>query len=130
LKKYETALKICEKYLKIYPEDLMLKNFHAGILFELGKTDAFYEEIKEISEKDKRYKSFEEYVQKIQQERKDEYKEFLNEIQEKILQKQQELEQNEDTKTYLDLSLLSLFSGNKDEALNYLKKAFDLGQKD
>jgi tetratricopeptide (TPR) repeat protein len=130
LKKYETALKICEKYLKIYPEDLMLKNFHAGILFELGKTDAFYEEIKEISEKDKRYKSFEEYVQKIQQERKDEYKEFLNEIQEKILQKQQELEQNEDTKTYLDLSLLSLFSGNKDEALNYLKKALDLGQKD
>jgi tetratricopeptide (TPR) repeat protein len=108
----------------------MLKNFHAGILFELGKTDAFYEEIKEISEKDKRYKSFEEYVQKIQQERKDEYKEFLNEIQEKILQKQQELEKNEDTKTYLDLSLLSLFSGNKDEALNYLKKALDLGQKD
>jgi len=68
---------------------------------------------------------------KIQHERKDEYyKEFLNEIQEKILQKQQELEKNEDTKTYLDLSLLSLFSGNKDEALNYLKKALDLGQKD
>ena len=130
LKKYEIALKLCEKYLKIYPEDLMLKNFYAGILFELGKTDAFYEEIKEISEKDKRYKSFEEYVQKIQQERKDEYKEFLNEIQEKILQKQQELKQKEDTKTYLDLSLLSLFSGKKDEAFNYLKKALDLGQKD
>ncbi|GIX40393.1 MAG: hypothetical protein KatS3mg129_0126 [Leptospiraceae bacterium] len=125
LNKYQEAIQFCEKYLKIFPDDLTLKNFHAAILYELGKTDQFLEEIKEISDKDQRYKSFDEYLNKIKTDRNQEYEDFLNDLQTKMIQKTKELEIKEDKKTYLDLSLLSLFSGNKNEAFEYLKKALE-----
>jgi tetratricopeptide (TPR) repeat protein len=130
LKRYKEAQKICEKYLKIYPDDLVLKNLYAGILFEIGKIDQYVEEIKEISQKDPHYKSFDEYLDKIKEERSIEYQNFFKEIQQKFLQKTMELKEKEDKKTYVDLSILSLFSGNKEDALNYLKKAMELNKKD
>ncbi len=125
LKQYEKALSICEQFLKIFPNDLVLKNLHAGILFQLGKSEAFIEELKEITEKDENYKSFENYLNKMRKERNKEHIEFLEEVQKKLIQKSIELEEKKDKKTYLDLSILSLFSGNKEEALEYLKKAIE-----
>lgn len=125
LKEYEKALNICEHFLKIFKDDLMLKNLHAGILFQLGKSDAFIQELKEITEKDNNYKSFENYLNKLKNDRREEQIQFLEEVQKKLIQKSIELEEKKDTKTYLDLSILSLFSGNKENALEYLKKAME-----
>lgn len=125
----EKALEICNQYQKIFPENLTLKNLKTGILLRLNKTEEFYHELKEITEKDQKFKSFERYLEDLKGKRENEYKEFANEVQKKLAQKTKEIHEKEDSKTYLDLSILSLFSGNKENALEYLKKALEIKSK-
>ncbi len=130
LKEYNTAQIICENYLKIFPDELTLKNLYTGILLELGKVNEFIEELKEITEKDERYRSFDEYLKKFQSERNQENLKFIKEVQKKLIEKTKELQKKEDKKTYLDLSIISLFSGNKENAIEYLKKAIEIHKKE
>ncbi len=127
--KLEKALEFCNQYLKIFPENLTLKNLKTGILLKLNKTEEFLEELKEITEKDHKFKSFEQYVEDLKNKRENDYKQFAEEIQQKLILKTKEIQEKEDSKAYLDLSLLSLFSGNKQNALEYLKKALDAKSK-
>ncbi|MFN3604594.1 MAG: tetratricopeptide repeat protein [Leptonema sp. (in: bacteria)] len=128
LKNYEKAYELCNHYLKIFPEDTTLRNLKTGILLNLNKTEEFYQELKEITEKDTKYKSFENFIVELKTKRQKEYTEFANEVQKKIILKTKEIQEKENSKSYLDLSLLSLFSGDKENALKYLKKALESKQ--
>lgn len=130
LKQYEKSFEICNRFLQIYPDDLTLKNLKTGILIYLNRSDEFYQELKEITEKSEKYKSFEKFIKDFQNQREQKYTEFAKEVQNKLILKTKELQEKEDSKTYLDLSLLSLFSGEKEKALEYLKKALETKSKE
>lgn len=121
----EEALSLCEKYLQKFPGDTMLRNLKIQILIQLRKTETLYRELSELTEQKESYKSFDAYIQKIQnnQETSDDYREFLENLHQKMEIKLQESEKENDKKTYLDLSILSLFSGNKEQAIRYLTRA-------
>lgn len=130
LKQYERSFEICNRFLKIYPEDLTLQNLKTGILIYLNKPEEFYQELKEITEKNEKYKLFEKFIKDFKNQREKKYKDFAEEVQNKLIQKTKKLQEKEDSKTYLDLSLLSLFSGDKENALEYLKKALETKSKE
>ncbi|MCS7204761.1 MAG: tetratricopeptide repeat protein [Leptospiraceae bacterium] len=129
-KLYDQALGECEKYLNLYPNDRFIKNTRVQLLIQLKKTEEAFSEIKTLVETDERYKSFENYIHQVQERREHEFQEFLSETQKKLQEKLASLEEaNEETnperKTYLDISLLSLFSGKKEQAIEYLQKALE-----
>ncbi len=129
LKQWEIAKKECESYLKLYPDDLKLKDLYSGILFQLGQTREFIREIKELSQRDERFKNFDDYLREIKDSRNEETQQFFSEVNQKLIKKTREAENKKDKKSYLDLSLLYLFSGEKEKAFDFLIKAMESKEK-
>lgn len=137
----EEAFTITQHYLKAKPNDEALLNLNAALLMKLGRYKESFDQLKQVTSANQGYASFNEHLNKAKQERDQETIEFFEtanlrrkERTERLKKKIEERKQRqskvltveeikEDTKDLLDLSLLHLFSGEKDKALAFLVEA-------
>ncbi|MBW7856835.1 MAG: tetratricopeptide repeat protein [Leptonema sp. (in: Bacteria)] len=137
----QEAYTIAQHYLKAQPNDEALLNLNAALLMKLGRYRESFDQLKQVTSTNQKYTSFDDHLKKAKQERDQETIEFFEtanqrrkERTERLKQKIEERKQKqqktltkeditEDTKDLLDLSLLHLFSGEKDKALAFLVEA-------
>lgn len=140
----EEALKICEAYLKQQADDAALLNLHAALLMKLGRYRESFEELKQVTSSNEKYVSFEEHLKQARGERDRETSAFFEEVSDRLKErterlkarieerkkKQQKSLAKDDMKDLVDLSLLHLFSGDKDKALAFLLEARKVADRD
>jgi tetratricopeptide (TPR) repeat protein len=133
----EEALRICEAFLRKQPDDTALRNLHAALLMKLGRYRESFEELKQVTSTDERYLSFEEHLKRARSERDQETAAFFEEVSDRLKERTERLRMRmeerkkrnqkailkDDMKDLVDLSLLHLFSGDKNKALAFLLEA-------
>lgn len=140
----EEALKICEVHLKKNPDDSALLNLHAALLMKLGRYRESFEELKQVTSSNEKYLSFEQHLKQARSERDQETAAFFDDVSDRLKQRTERLRERieerkkqqqkgivkEDMKDLVDLSLLHLFSGDKDRALAFLLEARKIADSD
>lgn len=137
----QEAYTIAQYYLKIQPNDTALLNLNAALLMKLGRYKESFDQLKQVTSTHQKYTSFDDHLKKAKQERDQETISFFETANERRKERTEQLKKrieerknrqqkiltkediNEDTKDLLDLSLLHLFSGEKDKALAFLIEA-------
>ena len=146
----EKALEVVEKYLKIVPNDVGLKNLHAGLLLKLNRYEESLNELTSLTKTSASYRSFTDHLAEARKESAQEYGKMFDDIDHKIKEKTERLrkkienrknllktenraeksntpnsedEKNQDMKDMVDLSFLHLFNGDTEKALKFLLQA-------
>lgn len=133
----DEALQICSVWLKRSPDDASFLNLHAGLLLKLGRYKESFEELKEATRTHEKYVSFQEHLVQARRDHEEEYSAFFDEVNDRLHEKQEALRrrveerktdkspvlQKDDVKDLVDLSLLHLFSGDREKALGFLLEA-------
>lgn len=133
----DEALQICDAWLKRSPDDPAFLNLHAGLLLKLGRYKESFEELKEATRTHEKYVSFQDHLVQARRDRDEEYNAFFDEVSDRLRERQESLRrrveerkaekspvlQKDDVKDLVDLSLLHLFSGDREKALGFLLEA-------
>ena len=145
--KFEEALAILEKYHEHAPGDAFVNDLRAGLYLKLGRYEESLGEYRELTQKDKGYVDFSNYLTKAREEHAGEYQAMFDGIdsgirertarlRKKIEQRKARLQSKDkskpadapeelkaDLKDMVDLSFLHLFNGDTDKALRFLMQA-------
>ena len=141
--KYSEALGICDQFLKQAPGDETVLGLRAGLLMETGDYQTSTEELQRLSKESPGYASFGDHVQKARQSSDEESRVFFegvrNRIQDRSKTLRQKIEERkraraagkkldtaelkDDAKDMMDLSLMYLFSGESEKAMQFLVQA-------
>jgi len=140
----EDALQICSSFLKGRPDDAAFQNLHAALLMKLGRYRESFDELKQITATNPKYVSFEDHLKKARHDHESEAAAFFADVsvqlkdrtvklKERITERREKKKQSlekEDMKDLVDLSLLHLFSGDRDKALAFLLEAKKVADKE
>jgi tetratricopeptide (TPR) repeat protein len=141
--KHAEALQICERFLKHSPSDETVQAMRAGLLLETGDYQASTEELQRLGRENQGYRGFADHIQKARESREGESSEFFAGIRERIQERSSSLrarveerkrareagksrptvDAGDDAKDMVDLSLMYLFSGETDKAMQFLVQA-------
>jgi len=126
---YDGCEKIAARFLELYPDDSRIRLLHADLLMKKNDYATSLKELKELAKTDPGFKKFNESIKKEDPAQK----EFFQELGSRVDKKADEFEAKEelyrenpedfsppDAQDALDLSLLHLFNGNTDKAMEYL----------
>ena len=157
-KQYEHALYVIQHYLKKYNMNSTVKELRGTLLMQLGRTEEAYQDYSELIKSEAQYTKFTEHLKKARNEPEQELNKALSDVEQKIRIKTKLLEKklssqksskvenvssdngiegNEDIqeenqktlKDMMDLSLLHLFQGDSDKALELLLQTKKISKK-
>ena len=140
---YRDGLKVCEAYLQTNPGDETVLGLRAGLLMEVGDYQASTEELQRLSKESSGYRSFGDHIQKARQSSEEECRVFFDGVRERIQDRSRSLrsrieerkrarqvgkepdttELKDDARDMMDLSLMYLFSGESEKAMQFLVQA-------
>ena len=112
------SLHLLNRLQRLYPGDEKIVNINSDILYFSGKTDESKQVIKEIKKSSKKYKIYDEYIKSVPVEV---YNDRFGNLEEKL--DRLEAGAKSDKADLIRLSLVHLFSGNTDAAIDYLFEA-------
>lgn len=141
-KQYDDAIAVCDQYLK-NKEDETVRGLRAGMLMESGDYDSSVSELQKLSHSSAGYRSFGDHIQSLRKNNEEESDSFFEGIRNRIGQRSKDLRArieerkkakaagkvsesaaaSDDAKDMMDLSLMYLFSGNPDKAMQFLVQA-------
>ena len=142
-KKYKEALAVCEAFLKQVPGDETVHGLRAGLLMETGDYQASTEELQRLSREASGYRSFSEHIGKARESSEEESQAFFEGVRDRIQDRSRSLrsrieerkraraagekldtaELKDDARDMMDLSLMYLFSGESEKAMQFLVQA-------
>lgn len=141
--KYQEALQICDSYLKSAGDDETVLGLRAGLLMESGDYEASTKELQRLSRQSSGYRSFGEHVARAKESNEEESRVFFEGVRDRIQDRSRSLrarieerkrarqagqkgdksELAQDARDMMDLSLMYLFSGESEKAMQFLVQA-------
>lgn len=142
-REYKEALQVCQASLKLSPEDQTVLGLRAGLLMEMGDYQKSAEELQRLSRESRGYRSFGEHIAEARKSSDQESQVFFEGVRNRIQEKSRSLRQrveerkrareagknlnrselNQDARDMMDLSLMYLFSGESEKAMQFLVQA-------
>lgn len=129
--KYNESLKMVNQYLSLYPDDKNLKLLRSEILIKQGNYKESLNELTQLTHQDSGFTQFNDSIENLKKDEK--FIEKLDEIKLKTKKKLKEFKAKlelskenpedflpPDPQDAMDLSLLYLFQGDSDKAIQYL----------
>ena len=141
--KYSEALAVCNGFLQKVPEDETIQGLRAGLLMETGDYQASAEELQRLSRESSGYRSFGDHIGKARESSEEETRAFFDGVRDRIQDRSRSLrsrieerkrareagkkldtaELKDDARDMMDLSLMYLFSGESEKAMQVLVQA-------